>query len=139
MSEGLLQKIRSADRCGELLLRLPAEEHKRYTVEIYRDLMDWLTAETDAVAEEHYVAMGMRRAQQGVPFSQMFWAACIARDFLWEYIQQECLLDEPVEFWGGVNLLRSLNQFFDRVLYFGLIGYQRASKNVFAVVPGSFA
>jgi hypothetical protein len=38
------------------------------------------------------------------------------------------LLEEPVEFWGGVILLRSLNQFFDRALYFTLIGYQKAGK-----------
>jgi hypothetical protein len=47
-------------------------------------------------------------------------------------MQQECLLEEPVEFWGGVMLLHSLNQFFDRVLYFTMAGYQKADKNEFA-------
>ena len=45
-------------------------------------------------------------------------------------MQEECLLDEPVEFWGGLQLLRSLNQFFDRALYFSLIGYQEAGNTL---------
>ena len=51
-------------------------------------------------------------------------------ELLWEHIQDECLLEEPVEFWGGVQLLHSLNQFFDRALYFVSIGYQEAGKKL---------
>jgi len=112
MSERVIEKIRNSHRCSELLLRVPAEEHKRYGVEIFRDLMEWLVTETDSLIETRYVELGRLRAQQGVPFSHLFWAVCITRDFLCDYIQQECLIDEPVEFWGGVKLIRSLNQFF---------------------------
>jgi len=139
MSEGMLQKIRNSDRCSTLLQKVPEDEHKRYALQIYLDLTDWLSAETDSIVEQHYSAVGIRRAQQGVPFSNLFWAVCIARDYLWEYIQQECLLDEPVEFWGGVNLLRSLNQFFDRALYFTLVGYQKAGQDTFSSAPRALA
>jgi hypothetical protein len=136
MSSAVFEKIRASQKCSELLARVPAEEQKRQIGEIYSALTNWLATEKDAMVEQRYVALGMRRAEQGVPFSQMFWAVCIAREQLWEYIQQECLLDEPVEFWGGVNLLRSLNQFFDFSLYFSLIGYQKISKNgSIAAVP----
>jgi hypothetical protein len=139
MSEGLLQKIRNSDRCAELLQKVPGDEHKRYAHQVYLDLMDWLGDETDAVVEKQYAAMGMQRAQQGVPFSNVYWAVCISRDYLWDYIQQECLLEEPVEFWGGVKLLRSLNQFFDRALYFALVGYHKANKEAFNAAPAAFA
>jgi len=46
------------------------------------------------------------------------------------------LIEEPVEFWGGVMLLRSLNQFFDRALYMARLGYEMASG---AEVTGSQA
>lgn len=59
MSEGLLQKIRNSDRCSELLRRVSAEEHKRYVLEIYRELMDWLAVEVDAVIECRYVDLGI--------------------------------------------------------------------------------
>jgi hypothetical protein len=131
MSERLLEKIRNSHRCNELLRRVPADEHKRYALEIYHDLMEWMGSETDSLIEARYVELGRIRAQQEVPFGQLFWAVCITRDFLCDYIQQECLIDEPVEFWGGVMLTRSLNQFFDRALYFSLAGYQNASTHEF--------
>ena len=131
MSQRLLENIRNSTRCSELLRRVPVEEHKRYALDIYRDLMEWLVTETDSPIEARYLELGRLRAQQGVPFSQLFWAVCITREYLSDYIQQECLIDEPVEFWGGVMLLRSLNQFFDRALYFSLIGHQKADAHEF--------
>ena len=129
MSSAVLEKIRASKKCTELLARVPAPEQKRYALEIYSALTDWLATETDPSLEPQYVALGMRRAQQGIPVSEMFWAVCIAREYLWEYMQQECLIEEPVEFWGGVMLLRSLNRFFDFALYFTFVGYQKAGKN----------
>jgi hypothetical protein len=127
MSKEVLRKIRGSERCSQLLLSVPAEEQERSNLGVYRDLTAWLGTESDATIEERYVSLGMRRAQQGVPFSNLYWAICIAHEHLWSYIQQECLLDEPVEFWGGVNLLRSLTQFFDRALYFALLGYEKVA------------
>lgn len=129
LSDGLLQKIRGSEKCSELPLRVPPEEQKRYAYEIYRDLADWLAAGADTIIEPRYETLGIRRANQGIPFSQLLWAVCIAREYLWEYMQHECLLEEPVEFWGGVILLRSLNQFFDRALYFTLLGYQKSARD----------
>jgi hypothetical protein len=127
MSEEVIQKIRNSERCSQLVLAVPAEQQKRSTLEIYRDLTAWLGTESDKSIEQRYGSLGMLRAQQGVPFSNLYWAICIAHEHLWGYMQQECLLDEPVEFWGGVILLRSLTQFFDRALYFALLGYEKAA------------
>ncbi len=120
--------VRNSGRCQELLLRVPEQEHRRYALDIYRDLTDWLAAETDSIIEERYVELGKRRAQQGVPLSNMFWAMSIARDYLWKLVQQECLIEEPVELWGGVLLLDLVNKFFDRVFYFALVGFEAAGK-----------
>jgi hypothetical protein len=111
MSEALTQKIRASDRCSELLVRVPAEEHKQYALDIYSDLTAWLATETESSIEKRYVALGMRRAEQSVPFSELFWAVCIANEYLWEYVQQECLFEEPVEFWGGVHCSAPLINF----------------------------
>jgi hypothetical protein len=127
MSEEVMQKIRNSEGCSQLVLAVPAEQQKRSTLDIYRDLTAWLGTESDKTIEQRYGSLGMLRAQQGVPFSNLYWAICIAHEHLWGYMQQECLLDEPVEFWGGVILLRSRTQFFDRALYFALLGYEKAT------------
>jgi hypothetical protein len=123
MSQELMQMIRDSDRCRQLMLKVPEHEHKQYALGIYRDLTEWLANEKDAIIEEHYVALGKRRAQQSVPLSELFWAVCVARDYLWRLVQQECLLEEPVAFWGGVTLLQLINKFFDRALYNVVLGY----------------
>ena len=127
ISDELVRKIRASGKCEQLLLKLPESEQRQYASQIYQALMEWLADETDSILEHHYVALGARRAGQGVPASQMSWAISIAREHLWDYAQQECFHEEPVEFLGGVTLLRSLNRFFDHVLYFALTGYEKAN------------
>ena len=129
LSEKLVARIRSSGKCSELLRKLPENEQKKYALEIYRDLTDWLAEESESLVQNRYLDLGFRRAGQGVPFSNMFWAVCITREYLWEYMQQECLLEDPVEFWGGVKLLHSVNCFFDEALYFTLVGYEKSGKD----------
>jgi hypothetical protein len=129
LSEGLTQKVKSSERCGELLRRVPAEELKRRTYEIYRNLSDWLVTKTESEVEERYVGLGARRARQGVPFSHLFWAVCTTKQHLWEYLQREGLMEGPVDFWGEMELLRELEQFFDSALYFASIGYESVRKD----------
>jgi len=128
-SEELVRRIRASERCKELFLQVPEGEQKQDALEIFQDLTQWLSNETDSIIESRYVALGIRRAGQKVPLSELSWAISIARECLWDFTQQECLLEEPVEFWGGVVLLRSLNGFFDRVLYFALLGYEKAGQD----------
>jgi len=128
MADSVIDKVRMSDRCSELVAKVPVEEQRRNGQEVYRDLTDWLATQADSTIADRYVSLGTRRAQQGVPFTNLYWAVSIAHEHLWEYMQQECLLEEPVEFWGGVGSLRSLTQFFNRVLYFAAIGYESAHK-----------
>ncbi len=133
MTDEVLRKIRDSKRCSELLLALSAEEQKQSTLNVYRDLTAWLGTESDATIAQRYTSLGALRVRQGVPFSNLYWAICIAQEHLWAYMQQECFLEEPVEFWGGVILLRSLTQFFNRALYFALLGYEQVAEGEGAI------
>ena len=53
MSERLLQKIRNSNSCRDLLLRVPAEEHKRYSLNVYLDLVEWLASESNLAVESY--------------------------------------------------------------------------------------
>jgi hypothetical protein len=136
LSEGLTEKITRSGRCTGLLDRVPAKEQKQTMREIYRQMAEWLLNENKAVDQEYYVSVGMRRAQQGVPFSELLSAVCAARQYFWEYVERETLLDEPADFWGGVRLLRSLDSFFDTVLCFAAIGYQKNNEAAAPAVAG---
>jgi len=129
LCEEFMQKIKRSERCKEFLQKVPAEDQRQTTREIYKNLTDWLLTDTDTVTEARYVGVGMRRAQQGVPLSGLFWAVRATREYFWEYVERETLLDTPGDFWGGIQLLRKMDQFFDRALYFVIIGYETTRKD----------
>jgi hypothetical protein len=128
LSERLMEKLRTASRCQELLLKVPADELRRRTHEIYRHLGEWLLTKTESDVEERYVGLGMRRARQGVSYSTFLWAVNLTKEHLWEILEREGLLEEPLELLGELDLLHSLELFFDRVLYFTSVGYERERR-----------
>ena len=128
LSEALMNRMKHSDRCRELLRRVPREEVKRRSHDIYRNLNDWLRNKTESEIEERYIGLGMKRAKQGVPYSDFLWAVSATEGYLWEFMQSEGLFVEPVDMFGGMDLLHSLDRFFDCILYFAAVGYQNARQ-----------
>ena len=128
LSEGLMRRLKKNDRCIELLRRVPSDELRIRSHEIYRNLNDWLRNKTESEIEERYIGLGMKRAKQGVPYADFLWAISTTKEHLWEFMQSEGLFAEPVDMFGGMDLLRSLDRFFDRILYFAAVGYQNARQ-----------
>jgi hypothetical protein len=128
LADELMRKLHSSGSCPDLVNRVPAHELKMRTHEIYHHLSDWLLAKTESEIEEAYVGLGMRRARQGVPFSQFLFAINLTKECLWEYLQREGLLEDPVELLGDMELTHSLGRFFDRALYSAAIGYESARQ-----------
>jgi len=126
LSEGLAHKVRTSDRCKHFLQLVPADEMRSRGYEIYRHLGDWLTSKTESEIEERYVGIGRRRALQGVPYSEFLWAITLTKEFLWEYLEREGLLEEPVELFGEMELLHILERFFECALYYAAVGYESA-------------
>ncbi len=124
LSEGLALKVKSSDRCGELLRKVPADELKRRSHEIYHNLADWILNKTESEIEDRYIGLGMRRARQGVPFPSFLWAITETKEYLLEFLRREGFLDEPVELIGEIELTHSLEHFFDQAVYFAAVGYE---------------
>jgi hypothetical protein len=131
LSEALIRKLKNADECREFLDKVPAHELKHRTYEIYRHLGDWLLSKTLSEVEERYIGIGARRARQNVPFSGVMFAIQTTKHVLWDYLLLEGLL-EPEDLIGEMELVRSLEQFFDRALYYSAIGYEQVWKRQLA-------
>ena len=126
LSEGLIRRLQSSDRCAELLRRVPSDELKRRSHEIYRDLNDWLLYKTESEVAERYKALGMKRARQGVPYTNLLWAVSTTKEYLWQFMLAEGLFEEPIDLLGEIDLLHSLDRFFDGIMYFMAMGYERS-------------
>ena len=78
LAAGLLEKTRNSPLLPGYR-NVPTEELKQRVHEIYRHLADWLLGKSELDVEKRYLAIGARRAQQGVPLSQLIWAIILTR------------------------------------------------------------
>jgi hypothetical protein len=93
--------------------------------EIYRNLGDWLKSGTEWEIAERYVALGQERAAQGVALSHFIWAIGATKKTLFDFLEREGLADNPIELQASLELLKLLDRFFDRAVYYASVGYER--------------
>jgi len=125
LASGLLKKLGSCDKCKEFT-QVPREEFKQRVSEIYQNLGEWLLGKSERDIECRYREIGQRRAQQGVPLSQLVWAIALTKENLIEFLQRESLELKPVEMMGELEIMQLLEQFFDLATYYAAIGYEQA-------------
>ncbi len=126
LSKNLIQRLESSEQCTELFRRVPSGELQRRSQEIYRDLSDWVLYRAESAVADRYIGLGMRRAEQGVPYTHLLWAVSMTKDYLWAFMLDEGLFAEPIDLIGEIHLLHSMDRFFDRIVYFMARGYESA-------------
>lgn len=120
----LIAKLETSSRTADLR-KVPVEELRRGVQEILRHLSEWLLSKMGHDIEKRYFEIGERRASQGVALSDLCWATVLIKGHLWEFLQLQGLMPGPVEIYGEMELLRLLDQFFDRALCFATEGYEQ--------------
>ena len=125
LAEGLNQKLRTSERTRDFR-KVPSEELKKAAGEVYTHLSDWLLTKTESDIELRFTRIGARRHKQGIPFDQFLWAMTMSKEHLWAFLQREAAMDRPLEIFGELELLRVLDQFFDRAVYYANHGYRQA-------------
>lgn len=103
---------------------IPAHELRERVYEIYRHLGEWLLGKNELDIEHRYREIGARRAAQGVPLSEVVQAIVLVKENLWEFLQSEAVMDRAVEIMGEMELLQMLEMFFDRAIYYAVVGYE---------------
>lgn len=123
LAEGLTQKLLSSDRTRDLQ-KLPPGELCQRCLEIYRNLSDWLINKTEHDIEVVYRALGARRAAQGVSMAGLIWAILLTKEHLWGFLDSEGIHGGLHNLFGELELLRQLDRFFDRAVYYATEGYE---------------
>ncbi len=125
LAEGLKKKLRNSDRTTEFR-RISEEELTKGAREIFENLGDWLLTKTESDIEVRYTQLGARRAAQGVPITQFLWAVLVSKEHLFAFLQREGLAEGIVQLYSELELVQLLDQFFDRALYYAVVGYEHA-------------
>ena len=103
---------------------IPPHELRERVYEIYRHLGEWLLGKNELDIEQRYREIGARRAHQRVPLSEVVQAIVLVKENLWEFLKSEAVADRAVEIMGELELLQMLEMFFDRAIYYAVVGYE---------------
>ncbi len=125
-SEALVQKlevtIANSDRCADYK-RVSPTELATLVGGVYGHLSEWLSTRTEEEIERRYTAIGVRRAEQSVPVSQLLWCFVLVKENLWDYLR-ETNLESTAEIFGELELMQMVEQFFDRAIYYAVRGHE---------------
>jgi hypothetical protein len=123
---GLVEHIRTSDRTSDFR-KISAEELQLAVKDVYRNLGEWLLQKTEGDIAHRFLAIGARRASQGIRLHQLVWALILSRDHLFHFLQREAFADNLFELHGELELHQLLNQFFDRALYHAIVGFNETN------------
>jgi hypothetical protein len=126
LSTSLLAKVQNSELTRSYR-NVPAEDLKDRVFDIYRHLGEWLLGKGSGFdIEQRYEEIGAKRVHQGVPISELIWVIILTKENLWEFLEKESLPERPIEAFGELEMLKLLDQFFDRAIYYASVGYERA-------------
>src|SRR5215470_9190835 len=124
LAAGLLAKVQSSEFTPSYRNSAATELRDRVG-EIYSHLGDWLLGKSAFDIEQRYEEIGARRAQQGVPISELIWCITLTKENLWEFLRREAGMERPTEVFGELEMLQLLDQFFDRASYYAALGHEK--------------
>ncbi len=104
---------------------LDTKDIYRRTYSVYSQLGKWMSRETTREQiRAHWTALGVKRRQEGFPFSEIVLSLCHERRLLWNKVQSEGLLDTALDLYQALDLQHRVVVFFDLALYYAAVGYE---------------
>jgi hypothetical protein len=128
LAEALAKKIERSDRCSAYR-RISSDELKTLVGGVYGNLGQWLLTKTEEEVERRYSMIGERRAEEGIPVSQLVWCIVLVKENLWDYLRENEDIQNTSQIFGELELIQLVDQFFDRALYYAVRGHERARES----------
>ena len=130
----LATRIRTSPKTSQLQ-KVPEPELLTNLQGLLCHMSEWLLSKTETDIENRYRQIAARRAQQGIALADSCWAVVITKEYLWDFLQKEGFLRNPIELYGEIELLALLDQFFDRALCYMAEGYAEGKKTLEVAKP----
>lgn len=125
LSRDLLESVLNSDRATDMR-RIDSVELMQRAKEIYGDLGQWLLNKTEADIERRYGQLGERYAKLGISESHWVWSIVLGRQQLWRFLESEAFPEGAFEVFSELELVQTLDHFFDRLVYHGIAGFEAA-------------
>lgn len=105
----------------------------------FRKLGTWVAKQENIDKEiaRNFCEMGEARAQAGIRSSEMVYSLILERDMLVQYIKDQGIVTEGIDLNRVIQFGEQLNYFYDKAVYFALVGYERVICSAKASGGGS--
>ena len=127
LSRKLAEQICKSERTSDFH-KIPAAHLRLAATDVYRNLGEWLLQKTEREIARRFRLIAAQRATEGIRLHQFVWALMLTRDHLFQFLRRDAFADTIIELHGELELHQLLNQFFDRAVYYAILGYEEALK-----------
>jgi hypothetical protein len=124
LASNLVKKLQTSEHTTGYR-KLPASELKAAVSDVYCNLGEWLLSKTESDVELRYRELGIRRANNGIPFSQFVSSMLMTKEQLWSFLRREAMSDGALELYGELEFLQTLMNFYDKAIYYSSVGYEQ--------------
>lgn len=110
--------------------KLPEDKLREVALDVCNDMARWITdpkADSSWV-EETYTKKGANQHKRGVHLSEAVKAWILMKHHLWNLMKDEGVFDTATSMYQGLELLQDISDFFDRMIYFIVLGYEREAS-----------
>jgi len=97
--------------------------------EVFRDFGQWLEYKPDETMGRWYSQLGERRCSEGIRLGEVAYALTLTKYHLLDYIRAAGLVDSAMELYQEMELIRLVNRFFDKAVYYCVEGYMREAAS----------
>ncbi|HXK59262.1 MAG TPA: hypothetical protein PLP42_05140 [Acidobacteriota bacterium] len=104
--------------------RLSLDDLARRHARVFEALAKWLEHNfTRDDLSKFFADLGRDRYLEGFPLCEINYALLIAKRDFWDLVQSQGLLDSSLEFYQAMELMSSIDQFFDLGNFYIIRGY----------------
>jgi hypothetical protein len=106
--------------------KFPYEVIYERVFDVFSKLSSWLGLDNHTTSEVQkvYTELGRKRYREGLPLHEVILAFMLIKRHLWVFIQEKQFLESTFEFSQALDLNNKVVLFFDRVIYFVIMGYE---------------
>lgn len=118
----LVERIRK-EAGVEAFLKLPQVDLLERLTDVYREIGLFLDQPKNDIIRHYFFEAGRMRQKQGLPPEDMVRAIQLAREVVWDYVEEQGTFDSSMSLYQALNLYRQIVLFFDWAVVYAMDGY----------------
>lgn len=107
---------------------LSEEEALEIAKRVYSKLSQWLVPQTESEIQSTYLRFGEQCYYKGFRMEEMVMMLVLIKRHLWLHLLEQGVMTTNIEVYQALDVNNKVVLYFDRSIYFSLIGFRKARE-----------